>query len=154
MITRRIFLKQISFYIAGLSYLPNLVIADDKADNQSKRFEWRVPKANFETVKKELKFDGEIKKGQKDEKGLPLVFIFVGLVLIPYLAKAILALRRDIVYGGVVIDTRHDSIHIDTDKSLSSGVIVVVTPEGTKMYERDEIENPTELVNVLLKATK
>ncbi len=150
-ITRRHFLKNLSFGATAIILWPRLLLSETSSGDDSLReFQWRVPIAHFETVKKELRFEGEITE-EKDAKGLPLVFIFVGAVLLPYLAKAILAIRREIVYGGVIIDTRGDKINIDTDKSLSSGVIVIVTPEGTKLYERDEIENPAEMVKALSK---
>jgi len=38
------------------------------------------------------------------------------------------------------------------DKRPPCGVIVMVTPTGTQLYERDEIGNPSALVDVLLKA--
>ena len=72
-----------------------------------------MPIAHVDTVTKNLRFDGTVTK-EEDEKGLPLVFIFVGAVLLPYLAKAVLALRRDMVTGGLVIDTRGPEIKIDT----------------------------------------
>jgi hypothetical protein len=150
MITRRHFLKSIVLS-AGIGLCPRLIIAQTDSDEErSRRFLWRVPKVHFETVKNELHFDGVITK-EKDAKGVPLVYIFIGAVLIPYLAKALLALRREIVQGGVVIDIRGDEIDIDTDKSLPSGVIVIVTNEGAQLYERDEIGNPAELVRALMK---
>lgn len=150
-ITRRHVLKLLSLSTAAIMLWPRLLSSATASGDESPReFRWRVPIAHFETVKKELRFEGEITE-EKDTKGLPLVFIFVGVVLLPYLAKAILAIRREIVYGGVLIDTRGDKIKIDTDKSLSSGVIVIVTPDGTQLYERDEIENPTEMVEALTK---
>lgn len=151
MITRRHFLRSIALSAVALDLRPRLLMAQTTSDqNRPRKFEWRVPVVHFETVKKELQFEGVVTQ-EKDAKGVPLVFIFVGAVLLPYLAKAILALRREIVHGGVVIDTRGDKIDIDTDKRLPGGVIVMVTPEGSKFYERDEIGNPTELVSALMK---
>ncbi len=150
MINRRSFMKWLACNVATMGFISRSSAAEISSGQRAIR--WRVPKVYYETVKREFRFEGEIKAGDKDEKGLPLVFIFVGVALLPYLAKAVLALRREIVYGGVVIDTRGETIDIVTDKSLSSGVIIVVSPEGTNLYERDEIENPTELVDVLLKA--
>lgn len=120
------------------------------ADDSPRKIRWRVPVAHVETVEENLQFEGTV-TAEKDEKGIPLLFIFVGTVLIPYLADAVLALRREIVYGGVVIDTRGSEIVIDNDKRLDAGVIVVITPDGTDIYERDEFGDPSELVAALLK---
>jgi hypothetical protein len=150
--TRRQFLKSIALGLATIGLWPTLSRSQtDSQKDRPQEFRWQVPSAHFETVRQELHFEGKIEKNQ-DAKGLPLVYIFVGTVLLPYLAKAILALRRDIVHGGVVIDTRGKKIEIDTDKGLPGGVIVVVTPNGTQLFQRDEIGNPSALVDVLLKA--
>ena len=153
MIKRREFLKTLFLVPVPFLFKIKLTFAQSAdEDEQMRDFEWRVPKVYFETVKKELKFEGEIKEEHKDVKGFPILYVFVGTVLLTYLAKAVLALRRDIVYGGVVIDTRGEKIEIETDKSLSGGVIVLVTPDGTDMYEIEEIENPSKLVDILKKA--
>jgi hypothetical protein len=151
MISRRYLLKILALSAAALGLRPRLFMAQTASDQDlPRKFQWRVPKVHFETVKNELQFEGVVTQ-EKDAKGVPLVFVFVGAVLLPYLAKAVLALRREIVRGGVVIDTRGDEIDIDTDKSLPGGVIVMVTSEGTQLYERDEIGNPTDLVGALMK---
>lgn len=151
MITRRDLLKSLALGAAGVGFWSWLTSAKAGTENDRPReFRWRVPTVHFDTVKNELRFEGEITQ-EKDAKGVPLVFIFVGAVLLPYLAKAVLALRREIVHGGIVIDTRGEKIDIYTDKSLPGGVIVLVTPKGTQLYERDEIGNPAELVSALMK---
>ena len=151
MVTRRYFLKWLTLFAVVVGFLQRLLIAKTAiGEDQSREFLWRVPKVHFETVNTELRFDGKISQ-EKDTKGVPLVFIFIGTVLLPYLAKAVIALRREIVHGGIIIDTRGEKIQIDTDKSLPGGVIIMVTPEGSQLYERDEIGDPTELVSVLMK---
>jgi hypothetical protein len=151
MITRRSLLRSMAFAAASLGGWPWSSSAKSATGNDRPReFRWRVNKVHLETVKSALRFEGEITQ-EEDAKGIPLVFIFVGAVLLPYLAKAILALRRDIVHGGIVIDTRGEKIDISTDKSLPGGVIVMITPQDTRLYERDEIGNPAELVSALTK---
>ena len=148
---RRQFLKSLALGAFAFLFKFKKGMAQPIGEDESMRkFEWRVPKVHFETVKKELSFEGEIKP-EKDAKGVSLVMIFVGAVLLTYLAKAVLALRREIIHGGIVIDTRGEKIYIDTDKSLPGGIIVMVTPEGTQLYERDEIGDPAELVSALMK---
>lgn len=151
MITRRHFLKSVTLSTAVLGLCPRLLTAQTDSDqDRPRKFLWRVPKVHFETVKNELHFDGVVTK-EKDAKGVPLVYVFVGAVLVPYLAKAVLALRREIVHGGVVIDIRGKEIDIETERNLPSGVIVIVTKQGAQLYERDEIGNPAELVSALMK---
>lgn len=151
LLNRRVILG--SLVLATTAIMSILVYApagNSKSEDQPKAFRWRVPKAHFETVKNELRFDGDVRH-ETNAKGVPLVFIFVGIVLLPYLANAVLALRREIVYGGIVIDTRGSEIIINNDKRLDAGVLLVISPSGTKFYEKDEIGDPTELVAALLK---
>ena len=118
--------------------------------SRQQKFQWRVPIAHFETVNQELVFDGEIKQ-ELDAKGVPLLYVFVGVALLPYLAKAIIALVKDIIYGGVIVDTRGETIKIYTDKSLPTGATVVVRKNETIIIERNEITGPTELIEAISK---
>lgn len=111
-------------------------------------FEWRVPVVHLRTVEDSLVFEGEVRR-QEDAKGVPLWFVFAGIALLPYLARSVLSLRRDIVHGGVVIDTRGDTVQIDTDKSLAGGTIVVVNSQGAEVYFTDDINDAAELLAVL-----
>lgn len=147
-LTRRRFLTTSVLGLATVS--PAASLAAGLAEDTPRRIRWRVPIAHFDTVKENLRFEGTVEK-ETNEKGVTLVFLFVGAVLLTYLADAVLALRREVVYGGIVIDTRGSEIAITNDKRLDAGVIVVISPSGTELYERDEIENPTELVAALLK---
>lgn len=150
MVTRRQILRKVAYFVGAIPLWPIIATAESfSKDKKSRQFRWRVPSVHFETVKKELTFEGTVEKEQ-DSKGV-FVFIFIGAVLIPYLARAVLALHREIVHGGIIIDTRGEKIDIDTDKSLPGGVIVLRTPEGTQLIERNDISDPAELVGALMK---
>ena len=116
-------------------------------------FLWRVPVAHFQTVRDQLRFEGHVET-EKDSRGSPIVYIFVGVLLLPYLANALLALRRDIIHGGLVIDTRGSEIVIDNDPRLDGGVIVVVTEDKVYYFERDEIIEPDKLLAALRKSNR
>jgi hypothetical protein len=102
-------------------------------------------------VQDNLEFQGGITP-EEDTKGGPLVFVFAGLALLPNLADAVLALRRELVHGGVVVDTRSAEIKITNDPRLDGGVMVVVSNEGTQVYDRDELWDPTELLKAMAPA--
>ena len=130
---RRRFIGGLLFGLAAGRGLPDAAFAAAPEDTP-REIRWRVPVAYVDTVRQNLRFQGSVEK-EANEKGVGLVFIFVGAVLLPYLADAVLALRRDIVYGGIVIDTRGPEIEIKNDKRLDSGMIVVISPSGTKLYD-------------------
>lgn len=153
-VSRRLLLLSASAACVAKVLRPDVLWAQetrtDEGEDRSYKLRWRVSTAHFESVRDTLHFDGEITT-EMDQKGIPLVFVFVGVVLIPYLADAVLALRRDMVYGGLVIDARAAEIVIENDPRLDGGTIVVVTAQGTKIYDREEIGNPSDLIAALLK---
>ena len=147
MITRRNFVSEIVLLILTVG-IPVRVRAE--SEDEVLQFTWRVPEAHRTAVEEALRDPAAQFEGvaREDSKGAA-VLIFAGVILLTYLAKAVLALRRDIVYGGVVIDTRGQTVVIDTDKSLPGGTILVVGKDSTQMFERDEIADPTQLVKEL-----
>jgi hypothetical protein len=153
MITRRNLLKTLALGALAGSWSGLSRTKSASGEDRPREFQWRVPKVHLESVKNALRFKGAV-SAAKDEKGAVLAFVFIGSAFLPYLAKAILSLRRDMVNGGIVIDTRGEKIDIDTDKSLPGGVIVATTPIGSQLYERDEIGDPAELVSALRKGLK
>src|SRR5512132_3741381 len=120
---------------------------------QKVSFRWRVPTAHYQTVENGLIFDGNIEE-ERDTKGLPLVFVFVGVALLPSLVDAVLTLRRKLVQPGLRIDARGTVIKIDIDSTLPRGTILVVDNSGAKLYEPDQLTDPAELTKVLAGAMR
>lgn len=129
-----------------------LARGEEPAD-QPVAFEWWVPAAQVDIVRKNLEYQGQ-ETPQTDGRGVPVLVVFGGLALIAYLARAILALQRQIAYGGVVVDTRSEVVKITHDKALDAGVILIVSKDGTKIVERDEIMDPAKLIEAIVKALK
>lgn len=149
MIVRR---KALQIGLVAVS-LPIMLGAEVLAGSQAEStvsFRLRVPEAHRNILRDALPADVE-QISDSDVKGI--VYIFVGAVLLAYLAKVIMSLRRDMVYGGIIIDLRREPVEITTDKALSGGVILVIGADGNyTLYDRAEIENPSALVEVLLNA--
>ncbi len=78
---------------------------------------------------------------------------FVGVVLLPYLAKSILELMRQVEHGGVIIDACGPEIEVETDKRMPNGMVVVRSCKDTDVKVlRDEIEGPSQLTGIIEKA--
>ena len=121
MITRRKFVKNCLWvFVGSVVCTPWTYGKESSRDNDAILFRWRVPEAHKAMVDKTLRFQGQAEP-EKDQKGV-LVWIFVGLVLLPDLAKAIYELIQGMEKGGVKIDTRGGKFDIDTDKSLPPGM--------------------------------
>jgi hypothetical protein len=148
---RRTFTGRIPWVIAILSGLGQITRAYPEEISQKVAFRWRVPIAQSEIVKNTLKFNGNIETEQ-DKKGLPLVFIFIGVSLLPSLVDAILTLRQKLVQPGLKIDARGSEIKIDVDPNLPRATVLLVDKSGAKIYEPDQLSTPTELIKVLTDA--
>ena len=153
---RRNVLRTIVCSVVGLAVLKRTTVAlarDEEPADQPVAFEWWVPAAQVDIVRKNLEYQGQ-ETPQTDSRGVPVLVVFGGLAFIAYLARAILALQRQIAYGGVVVDTRSEVVKITHDKALDAGVILIVSKDGTKIVERDEITDPAKLIEVMTKAIK
>ena len=149
---RRDFLKHAALWTlsAGVALgVAGRATRTDGADERPVQFVWHVPDALKESVATNLEFDGTVEQGRA--LGVPLIFVFAGVALLPYLAKAVLAVRRELVKCGLVIDARQADkpIEITQECSIDGGMLVVLAPEGPRFYERGKIEGPAELIKAL-----
>lgn len=115
------------------------------------RFRWRVPTVHKQTVEQNLQFQGTIEP-EKEKKGV-WVFVFAGVVLIPYLAKSILEIMRQVEHGGMVVDACGRDIQIETNKNMPLGMVIVrsCSDADVKVYH-DQIEGPSQLAQIIEKA--
>lgn len=130
-----------------LSLVPISAAGTQPAENETVGFRWRVPARYVDTVRKNLTYEGT-ERPETDARGGPLV-VFAGAVLLVYLAEAVLALRREIVTGGVVIDTRGPQIEIKNDPRLESKWLIIVGPQGSQVYRKDELADPVKLAEAI-----
>lgn len=119
-----------------------------QADGEPVAFRWRVPSAHYQTVEDALRFEGTVEE-ERDTKGLPLVFVFVGVALLPSLVDAVLTLRRKLVQPGLKIDARGTDIKIGVDATLPPGTILLCDKTGCKLYEPDQLTDPAKLAEAL-----
>jgi hypothetical protein len=151
-ICRRDALRTVFRYALMLAVLKraSVAVALEGPADQPVAFEWRVPAAQVDIVRTNLQYQGQ-ETPQTDSRGVPVLIVFVGVTLLPYLAKAILTVQRQIASGGVVVDTRSELVKITHDKALDAGVILIISNDGTKIIERDEITGPAKLIDAIAK---
>lgn len=111
-------------------------------------FRLRVPAPYYEIVKTTLAYSGSVEP-EHDVKGLPFVFIFIGVCLLPSLADEILLLRRRLIQPGLKIDTRGDEIKVDVASDLPHGMILLVDKTGAKLIEPDRLNTSAELIKAI-----
>lgn len=153
-ITRRTFVRRASNTAAAALGLAtargSAPVHAQQGSGNNVSFRWRVPPAHYETLEQALVFDGRIEE-ERDTKGF-LVFVFVGVALLPSLVDSILTLRRRLVQPGILIDARGDLIKIDVDPTLPRGTILLCDKVGCRLYEPDQLTAPTELTKALADA--
>ena len=154
-LTRRIFLT--SFVLATIAPLFHKTLVWSQ-ETQSVEIKWRVPREQVTNVTQGLEFDrNQIRPDlstAEDTKGLPLVYIFVGTVVIGKLAKTLLDIYRDTKYGGIIAHCQDEEIVIENDIRLSSGTMIIVCQDDVKVFQdknQPGIADIVEALKVLLK---
>lgn len=110
--------------------------------------EWTIAPALLSDVKANLRFTGDT-HSVSDGKGIPLVAVIAGVVLLPYLADALLKLRSKLTKPGIVIDARERQLKIRTDPTIPKGMMLIVDKNGSKLYDGTEIKEPNDLAKLL-----
>ena len=121
-------------------------------ETDSVNIQWRVPREQVRTVEEELNFDGAITGDEstiEDSKGLPLIYIFVGVVTVGQLAKTLLEVYRDVRYGGMIAYCQNGKIVIENDPRLSSGTIIITCHDEIKVFQDKNQPQSTEVINAL-----
>ncbi len=114
--------------------------------------QWRVPREQVGTIKEELNFNGEISGDEstiEDTKGLPLIYIFAGVVAVAQLARTLLEVYRDVRYGGIVVHQENGKVVINNDPRFSSGTIIVIQEDEVKVIQDQNQPQLTEVINAL-----
>ena len=122
-------------------------------ESESVDIQWRVPREQVREVRKQLNFEGEVTgdlSTVEDTKGPPLIYIFVGVVVISQLAKTLLDIYRDVRYGGIIVRNENGKVLIENDPRLSSGTIIVQQKDKVEVTIRDKDNpSPSDLIKAL-----
>lgn len=115
---------------------------------------WRVPREQVQTVRDELNFEGKITPDLttiEDDRGLPLIYILIGLVTLSSLAKTLLDIYKEVEYGGVLIQRNNKGeLEIQNNPALSSGTIIIDQGDDVKIvFEEKDKPQTIELIEAL-----
>ncbi|MEL6438728.1 MAG: hypothetical protein AAFQ80_05660 [Cyanobacteria bacterium J06621_8] len=148
-LTRRVVLTGFMTIIFARLF-PKISVRGQETDSVD--IQWRVPREQVGTVREELNFDGEItgdKSTIEDTKGLPLIYIFAGIVAVGQLARTLLQVYRDVRYGGLVLHSKDGEVFIDNDPRFSSGTIIIIQGDEIKVFQDKNQPQPTEVIDAL-----
>ncbi len=148
---RRRFLGSLIVGLLESQLFNQIILAEE---DESISIQWRVPREQVPMVRDNLNFQGEIvpdKSTIEDDRGLPLVYIFVGVVTLGSVAKTVLDIYKDAKYGGIII--RRDEkgeLLIENNPSLDKGTIIIDQGDDIKVIlKEDNQPKSTELIESL-----
>jgi hypothetical protein len=121
------------------------------SEREEIRIRWHVPRDEMPVIREKLYFEGEVKPDMdsaSDTKGLPTMFLLVGVVLLRHLVDSIIALYRG-VRGGIVIKIKDDEVIITNDSRLPGNVILIIDKNGAELKRIDREPIPQELIDIL-----
>jgi hypothetical protein len=63
-------------------------------------------------------------------RAVPVIFIIVGVIAVPVVLQMIKELLRQNYYGGVIIDTRPQTINVTSDPKIPANMVFVIASDG------------------------
>jgi len=111
---------------------------------------WSIPSVEVESLKERMNFSGKItpdKTTAEDGRGLPLVYVFIGIVSLPYLADGLISAVRKATCGGVIVDNTQPTLTITCNKKLNG--MILRQKDGIEFKKFDSPPEPTELIGTL-----
>ena len=146
------FAKVVQFCTVSLEprLFPELLVRSQ--ESESVDIQWRVPREQVREVREQLNFQGKITGDPstiEDSRGLPLIYIFVGIVTLGQLAKTLLEIYRE-VNGAIVVRSENGKLQIENDPRFSSGTIIVQQKDKVEVTFRDKDNpSPSDLIKAL-----
>jgi hypothetical protein len=123
-------------------------------ESQSVNIQWRVPTEQVNAVREELNFEGQVipdKSTITDDRGLPLIYVLIGAVVLGQLAATLLEIYKDAKYGGVLVHkNKKGELLIENNASLERGTIIIDQGNEVKVIFKEKNDpKATELIQAL-----
>lgn len=115
-------------------------------------FSWEMPKRYGSRAAELLGVGPEhIQRSPNDEgnRGGPLLVIIFGVIALVYLAEAIIRIRRELRYGGIIVQDNGRRLSIRNDPRLPGNVIIVKDKNGVSVRELRGNITARELISAL-----
>ena len=116
-------------------------------ENESVNIQWRVPREQVRTVREQLDFEGEVTGDpatKENSRGLPLIYIFVGIVAIDKLARTLLDLYRNFSCpGAIIVRSENHKLFIENDPMQNCNLIIIKQEDGNIEIINREQDNPS-----------
>lgn len=124
----------------------------------SLEIKWTTPSEQLNTVRSALNNDQLKVKADPssidETKGLPLLYVISGVILIPQFAKAVIDVYKDFKYGQVIITQDSSGIVsiLHDPKSSNHTVIFIDSKNNISFHENITTLDPNRLLELLIAA--
>jgi hypothetical protein len=129
MVQRRGVLLQVVAVAAGVVGLGGPVWAADGVE-----VTWQVPAARLSQAVETSGFPRDRIEADAtsvdDTKGLPLLYLLVGVMALPALAQGLVSVYKDFAYGATIVDASGNTLQITHDPKGSADVLIVRHRDG------------------------
>jgi hypothetical protein len=114
--------------------------------------QWTISRDDLALISTSLKYEGTLApdlSSGTDTRGLPIIYILVGIITISNLADALLTLYQRGRGGGIVVQDSEKGLIIKRDDALPSDVMLIKNKNGIQVREISKIQNSTAIVDAL-----
>lgn len=129
MVQRRGVLLQVAAVAAGVAGLGDGAWAASGVE-----VTWQVPAARLSQAVETSGFPLDRVEADaasvEDTKGLPLLYLLVGVMALPALAQGLVSVYKDFAYGMTVVDASGKTVQITHDPKGSADVLIVRHRDG------------------------
>ena len=129
MVQRRRVLLQVAAVVAGVAGLGDLARAAEGVE-----VTWQVPAARLSQAVETSGFPLDRVEADaasmEDTKGLPLLYLLVGVMALPALAQGLVSVYKDFAYGMTIVDASGKTVQITHDPKGSADVLIVRHRDG------------------------
>lgn len=151
--TRRMTLVSIGALISSRAF-PSAAFAQATTPSAEAEvdFVWEMPQRYGRRAAEHLGWRPEtVRRSPNDEgsRGGPLLVVIAGVIALVWLAQAIIRLRREIRYGGIIVQDNGRRLSIRNDPRLPGNLIVIRDRNGVTIRELGGNVTTDELIRFL-----
>jgi hypothetical protein len=147
-VTRRSILSGLFLGITANSVITNLAFAQSPP---SVGIKWMLSGDDLDALGDKLKFEGQITPDASrgaDSRGLPLLYILVGTIVLPHLAEVLLTLYQRLG-DGIVVQNSDSGLVISRDPAVPSDMMILKGKDGVEIKAIRQIPNSSAILDLL-----
>jgi hypothetical protein len=113
---------------------------------------WSISNAELQLIGDTIKYKGELQpvaSAGADSRGLPLLYLLIGTIVLPHLAETLFVLYQRISGSGIVVQDSDKGLLISRDVLLPSDVMVIKGKNGIDVKTIRKIPDSSVILQAL-----